>query len=75
MYVCVCLCVCACVHVCVCVWLAGWLSRGEFTLGSKLTQAVLERAQAELAADRQAFNEKSRKLDAIMKQVQGLQEP
>ena len=36
---------------------------------------MLEKAQAELATDRQAFTEKSRKLDAIMKQVQGLQEP
>ena len=40
-----------------------------------LVQAALEKAQAELAADRQAFTEKSRKLDAIMKQVQGLQDP
>lgn len=39
-----------------------------------MLQALLERGQAELAADRQAFSEKSRKLDAIMKQVQGLQE-
>ena len=38
-------------------------------------QAVLERAQEELAKDREVFAEKSRKLDAIMKQVQGLQEP
>ena len=37
-------------------------------------QGLLERGQAELAADRQAFSEKSQKLDAIMKQVQGLQE-
>ena len=40
-----------------------------------LSQAVLEKDQAELATDRLAFTEKSRKLDAIMKQVQGLQEP
>ena len=37
------------------------------------SQAVLERAQEELAKDKQAFMEKSQKLDSIMKQVQGLQ--
>ena len=40
----------------------------------RVLQAILEKGQAELAADRQAFSEKSQKLDAIMKQVQGLQD-
>ena len=37
-----------------------------------LPQSELEKATAELAADKEAFQEKSKKLDAIMKQVQGL---
>jgi hypothetical protein len=57
------------------VWLEK--TRGEIDDEKKQLaeqKAILEKGQAELAADRQAFSEKSRKLDAIMKQVQGLQD-
>ena len=37
-----------------------------------LPQSELEKATVELATDKEAFQEKSKKLDAIMKQVQGL---
>ena len=41
-------------------------------LSPSLPQSELEKATMELAADKEAFQEKSKKLDAIMKQVQGL---
>ncbi len=56
-----------------------WVSRIRDELDNERRELALERAAAEqaslnLAKEQEAFQQKSKKLDAIMRQVQGLKD-